>query len=77
LSGPLCSEYRLDFTCIGFAVNLAARSEKLTGELGLTILASEELAKHVPSEFVPAGKFSLRGFRTSQAVFGLRDETSH
>ena len=77
LYGNIGSEHRLDFTCIGPAVNLAARIEKLTGELGLTILASEEFAKHVPSEFVLAGKFSLRGFRTSQAVFGLRDETSH
>lgn len=76
LYGNIGSEHRLDFTCIGPAVNLAARIEKLTGELGLTILASEEFAKHVPSEFVPAGKFSLRGFRTSQAVFGLRDGMS-
>jgi adenylate cyclase len=77
LYGNIGSENRLDFTCIGPAVNLAARIENLTGELGLTILASDEFAKRLPSEFAPVGEFSLRGFGTSRAVFGLKDEANH
>jgi adenylate cyclase len=77
LYGNIGSENRLDFTCIGPAVNLAARIEKLTGELGHTILVSDQFAKHFQSEFVPVGEFSLRGFNTPQSVFGLKDEANH
>lgn len=74
LYGNIGSENRLDFTCIGPAVNLAARIEKLTGELHRTILASGEFAQYFPSEFAPIGEFALRGFTTSRAVFALKDE---
>ena len=46
LYGNIGSGNRLDFTCIGPAVNLAARLEKLAGRLGRTILASQEFAKY-------------------------------
>jgi adenylate cyclase len=75
LYGNIGSGNRLDFTCIGPAVNLAARIEKLTGKLGRTILASDEFARHCPSEFVPVGDFDLAGFASAQAVFGLEDES--
>jgi adenylate cyclase len=74
LYGNIGSGTRLDFTCIGPAVNAAARIEKLTGDLARTILASDEFAKHFPSEFVSVGQFALRGFETPRAVFGLKDE---
>ena len=64
----------MDFTCIGPAVNLAARIEKLTSELGRTILASDEFARHCSSQFVPVGEFELRGFDVARAVFGLAEE---
>ena len=41
LYGNIGSSNRLDFTCIGPAVNCAARIEKLTGQLGRAILASD------------------------------------
>ena len=75
LYGNIGSGNRLDFTCIGPAVNCAARIEKLTGQLGRAILASDEFARHCPGEFAPLGEFSLAGFSTPQLVFGLRDES--
>src|SRR4029077_19423043 len=68
------SANRLDFTCIGPAVNFAARLEKLTGQLGRAILASDEVARHSPGDFVALGEFTLPGFSAAQSVFGLADE---
>jgi len=62
---------RLDFTCIGPAVNLAARLEKVAARLGQSIVASAEFAAHVPREFTPLGEFSVAGFAAPQLVFGL------
>lgn len=65
---------RLDFTCIGPAVNLAARLEKRAAALRRSIVASAEFAAHVADEFVPLGEFPVAGFATPQQVFGLRDQ---
>jgi adenylate cyclase len=66
---------RLDFTCIGPAVNLAARIEKLCSGLGRTILASDAFARHCsPTNFVSVGDFALPGVKARQTVFGLDDE---
>jgi adenylate cyclase len=75
LYGNIGSGNRLDFTCIGPAVNFAARLEKLAGELGRGILASSEFAKHCAGEFRALGEFTLPGFSAAQRVFGLEDET--
>jgi len=76
LYGNIGSGNRLDFTCIGPAVNLAARLEKLTGQLGRSILASGEFAEHCRGEFAALGEFTLAGFSAAQKVFGLEDEAS-
>jgi adenylate cyclase len=73
LYGNIGSGNRLDFTCIGPAVNCAARIEKLTSQLGRTILASGEFARHCAEEFTPLGEFRLAGFSAPQLVFGLED----
>ena len=73
LYGNVGGETRLDFTCIGPAVNLAARIEKLAGELGRTLLASTEFAERCPA-LVPVGRFAVRGIDASQRVFGLAEE---
>jgi len=75
LYGNIGGGNRLDFTCIGPAVNLAARLEELTGETGYPILASGEFARHCAPRMVPVGEFSLRGFSALQPVFGIADGT--
>ena len=74
LYGNIGSGNRLDFTCIGQAVNLAARIEKLAGRLGRVILASSEFARHCGGEFAALGEFTLAGFSAPQRIFGLLEE---
>ena len=62
---------RLDFTCIGPAVNLAARLEKVASKLGETIVASADFASHFPNEFRRLGEHTVAGFAAPQVVFGL------
>ena len=75
LYGNIGSGNRLDFTCIGPAVNLAARLEKLTGRLNRTVVASELFARYCPDDFHPIGRFAVAGFQEEQTAFGLNDET--
>jgi len=74
LYGNIGSGNRLDFTCIGPAVNLAARLEKLAGQLGRTILASQDFARHCDDALTPIGDFAIAGFANRQTAFGLADE---
>ncbi len=62
---------RLDFTCIGPAVNLAARLEKVASKLGETIVASADFAGHFPDQFRRLGEHAVAGFAAPQVVFGL------
>jgi adenylate cyclase len=62
---------RLDFTCIGPAVNLAARLEKVASKLGETIVSSADFAAHCPDAFRRLGEHSVAGFAAPQTVFGL------
>jgi adenylate cyclase len=62
---------RLDFTCIGPAVNLAARLEKVASKLRETIVASADFAAHFPGDFHSLGAHPVAGFAAPQTVFGL------
>jgi adenylate cyclase len=74
LYGNIGSGNRLDFTCIGPAVNLVARLEKLAGRLGRTVLGSAAFAVQSENALMPVGAFRLPGIRGAQRVFGLDDE---
>jgi adenylate cyclase len=74
LYGNIGGGARLDFTCIGPAVNMAARIEKLASKLGRVILGSTAFAQHLPDEFTALGAFELAGFRSAETVFGLRED---
>jgi adenylate cyclase len=73
LYGNIGSGDRLDFTCIGPAVNLTARLEKIAGQLGRAVVASREFARHCADAMEPLGEFTLAGFHDAQTAFGLRD----
>ena len=75
LYGNIGGGNRLDFTCIGPAVNLAARLEKIAAKLGRTIVTSNAFAIHFESELSTLGEFMVRGFGAQQMVFGLADES--
>ena len=74
LYGNIGAAGRLDFTCIGPAVNLAARLEALAARLGRTTVVSADFTQHCGEGLVPLGEFALAGFRLPQPVFGLADE---
>jgi adenylate cyclase len=74
LYGNIGGGNRLDFTCIGPAVNLAARIEKLAGSLGRTVLASADFAQRCGSGLAAIGHFPLPGFTDAQEIYGLPDE---
>ena len=65
---------RLDFTCIGPAVNLAARLEKIAARLGHNVVASSEFARHIDLDWVALGSFPVRGFAVPEEIFGLPDD---
>lgn len=60
---------RLDFTCIGPAVNLAARLEGLTGKLEANLVISEEFVRVSRKSFRDLGTFELKGVTEPQRVF--------
>jgi adenylate cyclase len=71
LYGNIGSGNRLDFTCIGPAVNLASRLEKLAAGLGRSIIMSAEFAQHSRADLEPLGEFAVAGFAAAQKTFGL------
>lgn len=74
LYGNIGGGNRLDFTCIGPAVNLTARLEKMAGRLGRTIVASSAFAHVCPEGWHELGEFPIAGFAEIQHVYGRSDE---
>jgi adenylate cyclase len=76
LYGNIGGGNRLDFTCIGPAINLAARLEKIAGRLSRTIVASEGFAGICAGGWTDLGEFPIAGFSKAERVYGLQDETA-
>jgi adenylate cyclase len=75
LYGNIGGGNRLDFTCIGPAVNLAARLEKIASRLHRTIVASAEFSHVSGGGWTDLGEFPIAGFSKAERVYGLSDET--
>jgi adenylate cyclase len=67
--GNIGASARLDFTCIGPAVNLAARLEGLTGRLDRPVVASADFSALTSRRMEEVGAFELKGFAEPQRVF--------
>ena len=60
---------RLDFTCIGPAVNLASRLEGLTSKLGRNVVLSRDFARLTTRAVESVGTFELKGVADPEDVF--------
>lgn len=76
-AGPACvgnmgSQDRFDYSCIGDAVNLAARVESACKQVGFDILVSEAIAESLPDmAHLEAGALPLKGKSARQRIFAL------
>lgn len=67
--GNIGAQSRLDFTCIGPAVNVAARLESLASKLSRTMVVSEPFAALCSRPLEDLGSFELKGVDLPQRAF--------
>lgn len=70
--GNIGASDRLDFTVIGNDVNFASRVEGLCSKLRQRVLASKELAQHIPEKaWENMGSHELKGITGTREIFSL------
>lgn len=71
--GNIGGELRLDFTVIGVAVNLAARLQSLSAQLGESCVVSADIAALLKGagDLRDLGQHALKGVAQKQQVFGV------
>ena len=75
LYGNIGGGNRLDFTCIGPAVNLAARLEKIAARLNREVVSSSAFARLCEDNWADLGEFPIAGFSKAERIYGLAEET--
>jgi adenylate cyclase len=78
VAGTIGSSRKLEYTVIGDPVNLAARLQELTPELGADILMNATTARHASgvARFRSLGRIEIRGRAEPVEVFSAEDELS-
>jgi adenylate cyclase len=78
VAGNIGSSRKLEYTVIGDPVNLAARLQELTPELGADILMNATTARHASgvARFRSLGRIEIRGRAEPVEVFSAEDELS-
>lgn len=59
--GNIGGASRLDFTCIGTAVNVAARLEGIASKVGERLVVSDDVKQHIARPMRELGSFELKG----------------